>query len=171
MIPVVVMFVFLFITWGDIAECLVIYFGYYELADNEKDDPTPNNATVLDAALGKDHMLFVKIDSFVLYWYTSVQYFLAIMPFCLYMLIIDLEDQYNISPELASWVPVISIFFINLLVVVAPNLFMFFSTIPSKFMLRSQLKEVDPSTILATHYKSGHKRIYADNEAVHPWPT
>lgn len=175
-IPAIVAFVFLFITWGDIAECLVIQFGYYKIApDNqmtEEEDVPMYPAFALNVAVGlKDQLLFVKIDRCILYLYTVCQYFFSSMPFVMYMLVVDLHKQYGVSENLSTWVPVVAVFFINLFIVCAPTLFMFFSTIPSKFILKSQIDELEPQDVYIVEDMSGSRRIYADAQTIHPWPT
>jgi hypothetical protein len=119
-IPAVIAFIFLTINWTDIADSFVVTFGFFELSENP------------DRKLSDP--IFISTDRFSIYVYTLYQYVLASLMFVLYMLIIDLHEQYEISEQLATWVPILAILFINLLAVCTPIMFMFFSTIAGRYV-------------------------------------
>jgi len=167
-LPMTAAFIFLFISWGDIAECMILAFGYYLQYIDEGAIPPP---TDFEKSMGNVHLAFVKVDKSVIYAYTAAQYFLAMLPFFTYMLIIDLSEQYSISKELATWIPVIAVLFINIFTTIVPIMYMFHSTIPSKFILRDTLKEVPPEEAKIVDDETMTRRVLGDHPMVHPWPT
>jgi hypothetical protein len=169
-IPVIVVFIFMFINWGDISDCCILTFGYYDLSSDVSKDA---RIATLDNALSNDKILYVKISKGVQYGYILSQYFIASVIFVLYMLVVDLHKQYGISPSLATWIPIIAILGINVFAIGATNGFMFCSTIPNKFILKSQIESSDIAQMLPVDsfaHPVHALRVPADAPSVHLWP-
>ena len=154
-IPMIAALVFILFTWTDIADCLIISYGYVSSPKKDLTEESSNQFNVWsneERSDSIDHLIpfhddllkrsrpvipphvTIEVNPPAARLYILGQYIVACMPFILYMLIIDLEEQYDISPHLATWIPVISVFGINLCVVVLPLWCMFSITIPTYFV-------------------------------------
>jgi hypothetical protein len=119
-IPAIIAFIFLTINWTDIADSFVVTFGFFDLIDVSTHELTAP--------------VYIKVDRSIVYIYTLSQYLISSLIFMLYMLVIDLHEQYEISKSLSTWVPILGVLVLNLFSVCAPILFMFFSTISGRFV-------------------------------------
>ncbi len=157
--------------WSDIVDCAIMSFAYciFHTGPREKtiEEIYPNSSKTNRVIIQtlKEHGVIVteyNVDnSTVLFYFISI-YLLSCAPFLLYMMVIDLQDQYDLPDSWAIWPPIIGVFLICIFSVGIPVAFIFYSGIPSRYLYEPKKRNPMEYVQYNTSNKEGILKIPAN---------
>jgi hypothetical protein len=137
--PMTFSLIFIPTAWEDITDCAIMTFGDCVIT-NESIKPTEIRRSetnhLIRSILEKAglNVFDVHIEKMTIYCYVFFEFCLSCTPFLLYMLVIDLHKQYDLSRDWSIWQPVVGVLVVCGFSIGILTSFLFCSTIPMRWL-------------------------------------